>query len=106
MIFINVGAEGPAPSDPVAQRELEDCCAWIESDRVRRDAFLWFIGVLRDRLGELEDRFFATLFAMSRGGSKSGIRADPARTRSGLSSDCEPAGCNGRLANGFPARHA
>ncbi len=25
-------------------------------------AFLWFIGVLRDRLGELEDRFFATVF--------------------------------------------
>jgi len=25
-------------------------------------AFLWFIGVLRDRLGEAEDRFFATVF--------------------------------------------
>jgi hypothetical protein len=25
-------------------------------------AFLWFMGVLRDRLGELEDRFFATVF--------------------------------------------
>ena len=25
-------------------------------------AFLWFIGVLRDRLGEMEDRFFATVF--------------------------------------------
>jgi hypothetical protein len=25
-------------------------------------AFLWFIGVLHDRLGELEDRFFATVF--------------------------------------------
>ena len=25
-------------------------------------AFLWFIGVLRDRLGELEDRFFGTIF--------------------------------------------
>jgi hypothetical protein len=25
-------------------------------------AFLWFIAVLRDRLGELEDRFFATVF--------------------------------------------
>ena len=25
-------------------------------------AFLWFIGVLRDRLGESEDRFFATVF--------------------------------------------
>lgn len=25
-------------------------------------AFLWFIGVVRDHLGELEDRFFATVF--------------------------------------------
>ena len=25
-------------------------------------AFLWFIGVIRDRLGSLEDRFFATVF--------------------------------------------
>ena len=25
-------------------------------------AFLWFMGVLRDRLGEREDRFFATVF--------------------------------------------
>lgn len=25
-------------------------------------AFLWFMGVLRDRMGELEDRFFATVF--------------------------------------------
>ncbi len=25
-------------------------------------AFLWFIGVVRDRLGEFEDRFFATVF--------------------------------------------
>jgi hypothetical protein len=25
-------------------------------------AFLWFVGVLRDRMGEMEDRFFATVF--------------------------------------------
>src|ERR1700739_2754339 len=25
-------------------------------------AFLWFIGVVRDRVGEREDRFFATVF--------------------------------------------
>jgi len=25
-------------------------------------AFLWFIGVVRDRLGSLEDRFFSTVF--------------------------------------------
>jgi hypothetical protein len=28
-------------------------------------AFLWFIGVIRDRFGELEDRFFATVFLSS-----------------------------------------
>src|SRR4029450_10002755 len=27
-----------------------------------RLAFLWFVGALRDRLGQLEDRFFATVF--------------------------------------------
>ena len=25
-------------------------------------SFLWFVGVLRDRLGQLEDRFFSTVF--------------------------------------------
>jgi hypothetical protein len=28
-------------------------------------AFLWFIGVLRNRMGELEDQFFATVFLAS-----------------------------------------
>jgi hypothetical protein len=28
-------------------------------------AFLWFIGVVRDRLGEAEDKFFATIFVGS-----------------------------------------
>jgi hypothetical protein len=55
------------PADPL------DSGAWIatESDAVvvalnlipfAGVAFLWFIGVLRDRLGEQEDRFFATVF--------------------------------------------
>jgi hypothetical protein len=55
------------PDDPL------DSGAWIatETDAVvvalnlvpfAGVAFLWFIGVLRDRLGELEDRFFATVF--------------------------------------------
>jgi len=57
------------PADP------SDAGRWI-SDSSRRDsvlfalglvpfagiAFLWFIGVLRDRVGEAEDRFFATVF--------------------------------------------
>ena len=57
------------PSDP------SDAGEWL-SDSSRRDAvlfalalvpfagiaFLWFVGVLRDRVGEAEDRFFATVF--------------------------------------------
>ena len=57
------------PADP------SDAGRWL-SDSSRRDsvllalglvpfagiAFLWFIGVLRDRVGEAEDRFFATVF--------------------------------------------
>jgi len=55
------------PADPL------DSGAWLaeESGRVALAlnlipfagiAFLWFIGVLRDRLGPKEDRFFATVF--------------------------------------------
>ena len=57
------------PADP---RDAEE---WL-SDSSRRDAvlfalglvpfagiaFLWFVGVLRDRIGEQEDKFFATVF--------------------------------------------
>jgi hypothetical protein len=52
-----------------------DAGAWITDPERRRAvqfaiqlapfagiAFLWFIGVLRNRLGELEDQFFATVF--------------------------------------------
>ena len=52
-----------------------DAPAWLD-DRWRKDAvvlalnlvpfaglaFLWFIGVIRDRIGAAEDRFFATVF--------------------------------------------
>jgi hypothetical protein len=57
------------PADP------SDAERWL-SDSSRRDtvlfalgllpfagiAFLWFVGVLRDRVGEREDKFFATVF--------------------------------------------
>jgi hypothetical protein len=57
------------PSDP------EEAGSWL-SDGEKRDAvilalnllpfagiaFLWFIGVVRDRIGQAEDRFFATVF--------------------------------------------
>jgi hypothetical protein len=55
------------PADPL------ESGAWIVGDRATIAlalnlvpfagvAFLWFIGVLRDRLGQMEDRFFATVF--------------------------------------------
>src|SRR5262245_50559188 len=53
----------------------DDPGAWVNDDAKRRAvlfglqllpfagiAFLWFIGVLRDRIGQGEDRFFATVF--------------------------------------------
>jgi hypothetical protein len=57
------------PKDP------NDAGAWL-TDKSRRElvlvalglvpfagiAFLWFVAVLRDRIGEAEDRFFATVF--------------------------------------------
>ena len=55
------------PADPI------DETPWVGSGEMRIKAalllapfagiaFLWFIGVIRDRLGDLEDRFFATVF--------------------------------------------
>jgi hypothetical protein len=55
--------------------DADDAGGWLTSDSRRARvqfalallpfagiAFLWFIGVLRDHLGEREDRFFATVF--------------------------------------------
>jgi hypothetical protein len=55
------------PADPL------DAGTWLQQSARRVElalnlvpfagiAFLWFIGVLRDRIGEHEDRFFATVF--------------------------------------------
>jgi len=52
---------------------LDDSTAWLENYARRIAfaiklipfagiAFLWFLGVVRDRLGEFEDRFFSTVF--------------------------------------------
>jgi hypothetical protein len=58
-----------------APAHAADAGAWLTNPRRRAGvaialnlvpfagiAFLWFIGVLRDRIGEREDRFFATVF--------------------------------------------
>lgn len=63
LVLIRIGV----PADP------HDAGAWLARDvnsvtfaiylfPFAGIAFLWFIGVLRDRLGEQEDRFFATVF--------------------------------------------
>jgi hypothetical protein len=55
------------PADPMAES------AWLEANSKKVSlalnlipyagiAFLWFIGVIRDRLEDLEDRLFATVF--------------------------------------------
>ena len=52
---------------------LDDSGAWLEEHTQRITfaiglipfagiAFLWFLGVIRDRLGDYEDRFFSTVF--------------------------------------------
>ena len=60
-------------------------------------AFLWFIGVVRDRIGEREDRFFATVFLGSgllfvamlfvASGVTAGLLADAAAARTGVPTD-------------------
>jgi hypothetical protein len=68
LIFVILGLlRRSIPDDPL------EAGAWLASDTrtiavalnlvpFAGVAFLWFIGVLRDRLGHLEDRFFATVF--------------------------------------------
>ncbi|MGL4649670.1 MAG: hypothetical protein ACRC1H_09710 [Caldilineaceae bacterium] len=57
----------------VPENPAEDTFAWVEESRRSVKfaltlvpfvgiAFLWFLGVLRDRLGEHEDKFFSTVF--------------------------------------------
>jgi hypothetical protein len=67
--IVLVVARVAVPSDP------SDAGEWLTNDTRRRAvllalglvpfagiAFLWFVGVLRDRVGDSEDRFFATVF--------------------------------------------
>src|SRR5829696_7969607 len=67
LILIFVLMRSAVPADPREQG------AWLKGDLTRVEivlnllpfaavAFLWFIGFLRDRLGQREDRFFATMF--------------------------------------------
>ena len=46
----------------MAFRQLGSCCLALNLVPFAGIAFLWFMGVVRDRLGSNEDRFFATVF--------------------------------------------
>ncbi|QHE70061.1 hypothetical protein [Rhodococcus sp. WAY2] len=51
----------PAAASPWVHRQVQITIALVLAP-FAGIAFLWFIGVVRDRFGELEDRFFATVF--------------------------------------------
>ena len=57
------------PADPTDRGEWVNDASYRDSVRLALNlipftgvAFLWFMGVLRNRIGALEDRFFATVF--------------------------------------------
>jgi hypothetical protein len=65
VIFVMLGKSVPAdPLEPGAwlQSNARTVTFAINLVPFAGIAFLWFLGVLRDRLGVLEDRFFASVF--------------------------------------------
>jgi hypothetical protein len=62
MVSLRLSIPTSVSGQRLAEHELKlVVCAhtWCHAAGI---AFLWFIGVIRDRLGGLEDRFFATIF--------------------------------------------
>ncbi len=55
----NASKPGAWLSDPARRRSIIVALNLVPFAGI---AFLWFIGVVRDRIGQLEDRFFATVF--------------------------------------------
>jgi hypothetical protein len=55
----NLAQYGAWITNPTRRRALEVALHLVPFAGI---AFLWFIGVVRDRIGEREDRFFATVF--------------------------------------------
>jgi hypothetical protein len=56
---VNIGESGPWLADSAGRRQIILALNLVPFSGI---AFLWFIGVVRDRIGEREDRFFATVF--------------------------------------------
>lgn len=61
MIWLHVPSASEAQRAVVVQHSRELTIA-LNLRPFAGIAFLWFMGVIRDRLGNLEDRFFATIF--------------------------------------------
>lgn len=65
-LFIIRSAIPADPNDPGVWLVNSNSKAWVQFALQLLPftgiAFLWFMGVLRDHIGELEDRFFATVF--------------------------------------------
>lgn len=61
LIWVSIPANPLGPASAVINR-LKTISFSLNLLPFAGIAFLWFIAVVRDRLGELEDRFFATVF--------------------------------------------
>jgi hypothetical protein len=62
LAFANLDPRRSSGTWGLAAQQFAFRCAGAQSDAFAGIAFLWFIGVLRDRLGPMEDQFFATVF--------------------------------------------
>lgn len=66
-ITANVLIRLSIPSDPAAgdfwlEKQAKTVALGLSLVPIAGIAFLWFIGVVRDRMGQLEDRFFSSVF--------------------------------------------
>ena len=66
-ITANVLIQLSIPSDPATgdfwlKEQAKTVALGLSLVPIAGIAFLWFIGVMRDRMGELEDRFFSSVF--------------------------------------------
>lgn len=61
LLLVNVPPSG-LPPEGLDEQSLRQVTLALNLMPFAGIAFLWFIGVIRDRLGENEDRFFATVF--------------------------------------------
>jgi len=61
LAWVYVPSVASAQAEEIARRS-EELTVAMNLRPLSGIAFLWFTGVVRHRLGDLEDRFFATVF--------------------------------------------